>query len=361
LLLEDWLTEPNRMLPVAAAADWQIPAIDSVKKLADWLHLDIRELEWFADLKGLGSRRCDIRLQHYHYRVLEKKSGSIRLIEAPKSRLKELQRQIQNQILRKIPSHPAVHGFVKGRSIRTFVAPHVGRHMVLRLDLQDFFPSLPAARIRALFRTAGYPEPIADLLGGLCTNAAPGDLWAQLTSDISGDLRREMRSLYGRPHLPQGAPTSPTLANLCAYRMDCRLLALAHAVNAGYTRYADDLAFSGDRAFERCVERFATHAAAIVIEEGFAVHHRKTLLMRQGVRQHLAGLVTNRRINVARMDFDRLKAILHNCIRHGPESQNRDHHAAFRSHLEGRVGFVEAINPIKGKRLREIFERIEWR
>lgn len=361
LLLEDWLTEPNRMLPVAAAADWQIPAIDSVKKLADWLHLDISELEWFADLKGLGSRRCDIRLQHYHYRVLEKKSGSIRLIEAPKSRLKELQRQIQNQILRKIPPHPAVHGFVKGRSIRTFVAPHVGRHMVLRLDLQDFFPSLPAARIRALFRTAGYPEPIADLLGGLCTNAAPGDLWAQLTSDISGDLRREMRSLYGRPHLPQGAPTSPTLANLCAYRMDCRLLALAHAVNADYTRYADDLAFSGDRAFERCVERFATHAAAIVIEEGFAVHHRKTRLMRQGVRQHLAGLVTNQRINVARMDFDRLKAILHNCIRHGPESQNRDHHAAFRSHLEGRVGFVEAINPIKGKRLREIFERIEWR
>jgi RNA-directed DNA polymerase len=361
LLLEDWLTEPNRMLPVAAAADWQIPAIDSVKKLADWLHLDIRELEWFADLKGLGSRRCDIRLQHYHYRVLEKKSGSIRLIEAPKSRLKELQRQIQNQILRKIPSHPAVHGFVKGRSIRTFVAPHVGRHMVLRLDLQDFFPSLPAARIRALFRTAGYPEPIADLLGGLCTNAAPGDLWAQLTSDISGDLRREMRSLYGRPHLPQGAPTSPTLANLCAYRMDCRLTGIAHAVNADYTRYADDLAFSGDRAFERCVERFATHAAAIVIEEGFAVHHRKTRLMRQGVRQHLAGLVTNQRINVARMDFDRLKAILHNCIRHGPESQNRDHHAAFRSHLEGRVGFVEAINPIKGKRLREIFERIEWR
>jgi retron-type reverse transcriptase len=361
LLLEDWLTEPNRMLPVAAAADWQIPAIDSVKKLADWLHLDISELEWFADLKGLGSRRCDIRLQHYHYRVLEKKSGSIRLIEAPKSRLKELQRQIQNQILRKIPSHPAVHGFVKGRSIRTFVAPHVGRHMVLRLDLQDFFPSLPAARITALFRTAGYPEPIADLLGGLCTNAAPGDLWAQLTSDISGDVRREMRSLYGRPHLPQGAPTSPTLANLCAYRMDCRLTGLAHAVNADYTRYADDLAFSGDRAFERCVERFATHAAAIVIEEGFAVHHRKTRLMRQGVRQHLAGLVTNQRINVARMDFDRLKAILHNCIRHGPESQNRDHHAAFRSHLEGRVGFVEAINPIKGKRLREIFERIEWR
>jgi hypothetical protein len=143
--------------------------------------------------------------------------------------------------------------------------------------------------------------------------------------------------------------------------MDCRLTGLAHAVNADYTRYADDLAFSGDRAFERCVERFATHAAAIVIEEGFAVHHRKTRLMRQGVRQHLAGLVTNQRINVARTNFDRLKAILHNCILHGPESQNRDHHAAFRSHLEGRVGFVEAINPIKGKCLREIFERIEWR
>ena len=82
--------------------------------------------------------------------------------------------------------------------------------------------------------------------------------------------------------------------------------------------------------------------------------------MRQGVRQHLAGLVANQRVNVMRADFDRLKATLTNCVRLGPESQNRDAHSSFRSHLDGRVGFVEMINPAKGKRLRALFERIVW-
>src|SRR6185437_9583766 len=132
----------------------------------------------------------------------------------------------------------------------------------------------------------------------------------------------DARALYARPHLPQGAPTSPALANLCLYRADCRLAGLAKSAEAEYTRYADDLAFSGGDAFERCVERFSTHVAAILFEEGFSVHHRKTRIMRQGVRQHLAGLVSNRCMNVARSDFDRLKATLTNCVRLGPASQN---------------------------------------
>jgi RNA-directed DNA polymerase len=135
---------------------------------------------------------------------------------------------------------------------------------------------------------------------------------------------------------------------------------LAAAAGALYTRYADDLAFSGDEEFERRAGRFSIHVAAILLEEGFSVHHRKTRIMRQGVRQQLAGLVVNRRINIRRGDFDRLKATLTNCIRHGPESQNREAHPRFRAHLEGRVAFVEAINPGKGSRLRALFQRIQW-
>jgi len=160
--------------------------------------------------------------------------------------------------------------------------------------------------------------------------------------------------------VPQGAPTSPALANICAYRVDCRLSGLARSAGAAYTRYADDLAFSGDGAFEKCVERFTWHAAAVLLEEGFTVHHRKTRIMRQGVRQRLAGLVANQRINVVRADFDRLKAILNNCVSHGPESQNREAHTAFRSHLQGRIEFVKMINPAKGLRLRGMFDQIQW-
>jgi hypothetical protein len=360
LSVETWMAEPMQMHPVEAATAWGVPAIDNTGSLAAWLGIEISELEWFADLKGLAYKRDASRLRHYHYRILANQSGSIRLIESPKARLKDLQRKVLQEILEKIPAHPPVHGFRKGRSIKTFVAPHVGRRVVVRMDLQDFFPSMSGARIQTLFRTLGYPEDVADLLGGICTNATPHGVWKE--SGLEADRRqlREVRDMYSRPHVPQGAPTSPALANLCFYRADCRLAGLAKSAGAEYTRYADDLAFSGDASFERSAERFSIHAAAIVMEEGFRVHHRKTRVMRQSVRQHLAGLVANQKLNIRRGDFDRLKATLTNCVRLGPVSQNREAHPHFQAHLEGRVGFVESINPDKGKRLRAIYERIRW-
>jgi len=360
LSVAQWLAEPQRMQPVAATSTWDIPGIESVGALAEWLGVTVGELEWFADVKGLGYKRPGSKLAHYHYRILAKDAGNIRLIEAPKPRLKALQRQILMQILEKIPAHPAAHGFLKERSIKTFAAPHVGQRVVLRTDLQDFFPSLSGARIQALFRTMGYPEAVADLLGGICTNAAPRHLWKEVAPSADPHRLYEARALYSRPHLPQGAPASPALANICCYRVDCRLSGLSKAVGATYTRYADDLAFSGSEAVGRQIERFSIHVAAILMEEGFSVHHRKTRIMRQGVRQYLAGIVANRHLNVIRADFDRLKATLTNCVRLGPATQNREGHHQFRSYLDGRVGFVELINPAKGGRLRSLYERIQW-
>jgi hypothetical protein len=347
------------MQPVAAAETWNVPAITCVVDLAEWFGVEIGDLEWLADLKGLTYRNRTSRLRHYHYKILTKSSGGVRLIEAPKPKLKSLQRQVLTQILERIPPHPAVHGFVKHRSIKTFAALHVGQRVVLRMDLQDFFPSFGAARIQTFFRTLGYPEAVADLLVGICTNVVPRDVWKKAVNVDLGYLQ-EARAFYSKPHLPQGAPTSPALANLCTYRVDCRLTGLAKSLGASYTRYADDLAFSGGDELDRRMERFSTHVAAILLEEGLNVCFRKTRVMRQGVRQHLAGLVTNQRINVMRLDFDRLKAILTNCIRLGPDGQNRDGHEDFRAHLEGRVGFVEMINPDKGKRLRRLLEQVRW-
>jgi hypothetical protein len=362
LRISEWVTAPARMLPADAARNWPIPKIETEGELAAWLGVSVNELEWYADLKRLIPRmgNGDGRLSHYHYRALTKNGGNVRLIESPKQKLKELQRIILRELLENVPIHPAVHGFVKGRSIKTFAAPHVGRSVVLRLDLKDFFPSIAGPRVQALFRTAGYPERVADVLGGICTNAAPRKIWKALGKGLDTEVIAAARELYAWRHLPQGAPTSPALANLCAYRVDCRLTGLAKAAGAAYTRYADDLAFSGDEKFGRCVERFVVQAAAILLQEGFAVHHRKTRVMRKGVRQHLAGLVINEHSNVVRADFDRLKAILTNCVRHGAESQNREAHPSFRMHLEGRVGFVESVNPAKGARLRKIFEQIQW-
>ena len=250
------------------------------------------------------------------------------------------------------------------RSVKTFAAPHANKRLVLRMDLHDFFPSFIRARIQAMFRTMGYPESVADLLGGLCTTITPRDIWTRAAFGEDPlhlwESRWETLAIYFQPHLPQGAPTSPALANLCAYRLDCRLAGLAEEAGATYTRYADDLAFSGGEDFEKRVARFSIHVAAIADEEGFKVHHRKTRVMPQGVCQHLAGIVINQHMNVRRADFDWLKAILTNCVRLGPAAQNHDAHPQFQLHLEGKVGFVEMINPAKGTRLRAIFNQIQW-
>jgi hypothetical protein len=194
----------------------------------------------------------------------------------------------------------------------------------------------------------------------MCSNAVPRGVWSLCPAGMDAREWHDARSLYARPHLPQGAPTSPALANLTAYRLDCRLAGLAKSAGAFYTRYADDLAFSGDAGFSRGVERFSAHAAAVALEEGFSVNHRKTRVMRQGVRQHLAGVVVNRKVGLRRRDLELLEAILTNCARFGPRSQNRTGRPDFRAHLEGRVGLVEMIDPAKGQRLRAQFQAISW-
>lgn len=360
LRIADWTTDEQAMRPTTQAAAWVLPPIRSVSELAAWFGVSLRALAWFADMRSWEAKRSWGALRHYHYRIESKRFGQIRLIEAPKSRLKIIQRRILAELLEPIPLHESTHGFRRGRSIKSFTAPHVGQTAVLKIDLQDFFPSIAAARVQALFRTVGYPEPVADALAGLCSNATPADVWK--IAEAGGDAAQHQRArrLYEKSHLPQGAPTSPAIANLCAYRLDCRLAALAASAGATYTRYADDLAFSGGVDFARSASRFQTQVCATVMEEGWAVHHRKTRLMRQGVCQRLAGVNVNERVNLCRRNFDLLKATLTNCLRMGATSQNRAGHADFRSHLEGRVSYVEFINPERGAKLRRLFERIEW-
>lgn len=358
--LSGYWTEPAEMAPIPAARAWNVPAIRTPGELAAWLGIAIGELDWFADCRRLNTKNRNGRLRHYHCHLLSKRFGQIRLVEAPKQRLKEIQRRILVDILDHVPVHMAAHGFRRGRSIKSFAAPHVGKQVVLRIDLRDFFPSISAARVSALFRAIGYPDSVSQLLAGICTTATPLDIWDDCQLPLPIDQLRDVRHKYSQRHLPQGAPTSPALANLCAYRLDCRLSGLATAAGAVYTRYADDLAFSGNDKFARSVKRFHLHACATAMEEGFQVNYRKTRIMRGSVRQRLAGIVVNDRLNISRADYDRLKATLTNCIRKGASSQNRDQHENFHAYLLGRISFVAMINEERGRRLRQLFDEIQW-
>ena len=353
------------MVPTPGApATWPVPAVTTTAELARFLGLESNELDWFADCQTREGSASVEPLRHYRYRWVTKRSGALRLIEAPKPRLKQIQRRLFDEILVHIPPHEAAHGFRAGRSVMSFVAPHVGRTIVLKMDLRDFFVSITSARVMAIYLTAGYPEQVARVLTGLCTNTVPLVVWKQ-AGLLELDPARsptgwQTKRLYRQPHLPQGAPTSPALANLAAHRLDLRLTGLARIAEASYTRYADDLVFSGGESFARSIARFPVQVAAIALEEGFAVQHHKTRVMRQGVRQRAAGVVINQKPNITRDDYDQLKAILYNCVRHGPNDQNRAGAADFRAHLAGRVAYVRRLNPERGERLTRLFERIVW-
>jgi hypothetical protein len=334
-----------------------LPEIGSAGALAAWLGEPVGALEWFADRwRDPGDGQA--RLQHYHYRWVEKRSGGLRLIEIPKARLRRIQQKILRQILDRVPPHAAAHGFRRGRSCVTHAGPHAGQALVLRMDLKDFFPGIQAARIHALFEKLGYPASVAGMLARLCVNRTPRAAFSggQAGSSLPWAERQALKS----PHLPQGSPCSPALANLCAYRLDMRLQALAQSLGATYTRYADDLAFSGGPAFARAADRFHLQAAAIALEEGFRVNTRKTRLMRQGTRQQVTGVVVNAHTNPAREEYDRLKATLTNCVRHGPASQNRANHPDFRAYLAGKVSYVKMLNANRAAKLQQLLDAVEW-
>jgi RNA-directed DNA polymerase len=333
---------------------WAVPELDSPGGVAAWLGIGASELEWFADVRGLERRAADERLRHYRYGWITRDSGRVRALERPKPRLKALQRRVLHEILDLIPAHPAAHGFTRGRSARTHAAVHVGRPVVIGLDLEDFFASVPARRVFGIFRAAGYPEAVAHALTGLCTNAMPVDVWARLPRPRDPALIAPHHRLGRRlatPHLPQGAPTSPALANLAAFGLDRRLAGLATAFATTYSRYADDLTFSGGHA--RDLRRIAV---GICADEGFRVNPQKSRLVTRAGRQRVCGIVVNERLNVDRREYDRLKAVLHDLRLHGPAAANRAAVPDFRAHLLGRIAWVASLNPGRGEKLRAAFD-----
>jgi RNA-directed DNA polymerase len=327
---------------------WDLPHLATQEDLRKLLGLTHSELQWLADCEQRQARSDSPSRHHYHFQWLPKRSGGWRLLEVPRFLLKQTQRRLLDHLLSSVVPHPAACAFRAGRSIVDFAAPHAKKNVVLHFDLKEFFPSIAASRIHATFRTLGYSTPVARLMTGLCTSTTPHAICRQ----------HEGGQIYSAPHLPQGAPTSPALANLAAYRMDCRLAAAAEAIGATYTRYADDLAFSGNAPLSHAVSRFQTMVWRIVYEEGFELQHRKTRVMHKSVRQRLCGLVVNDHLNIDRTSYDQLKATLTNCCRHGLDTQNRENHPDFHAHLKGRIAYVEQINPTRAKRLRALFEQI---
>jgi RNA-directed DNA polymerase len=353
-----FVATPPRFAPSKRFAGLDVPEITTLGDLADWFGVSVIHLDWLADDKRQHVRTAIPVLQHYRYTFIPKASGPPRLIEAPKSTMKLIQRRILRSILDPMPVHDCAHGFVAKRSVLTAARLHAGEAVLVTADLKDFFTTTRLSRVHGIFRALGYPWSVARALTSLCGTATPESVFTRLPAARRPDWHS--RRMFRARHLAQGAPTSPTLANLAARGMDARLAGLANAYGCRYTRYADDLAFSGDEAFAGKVDSFLRAVDQITADEGYALNPKKTRIMRRGGCQRLTGLVVNDHVNVSRAYFDELKATLHNCVKTGPVAQNLSRLPDFRAHLDGRVTWVENVNPTRGRKLRAMFERVAW-
>ena len=266
---------------------------------------------------------------HYVAFAVPKRSGGERIILAPKRRLKAVQRKLLQLLGEKLPVSPASHGFRGGRSTLSNALPHLGQKVVIRFDLKDFFPSCHWARVRGLLIACGYSFPVATTLALLMTEAE-----RQPVETPDGLVYVPVRPRY----CVQGAPTSPALANALTLKLDRRLLGLARKLGWNYTRYADDLTFSGQQAEQ--VGLLKKAVAAIVESEGFALNDGKTKIMRSGRRQSVTGVVVNQVAGLSRQERRRLRAALHQAGGQ-PDAQ-----------LRGKLAYLQGLNRQQAERLK---------
>lgn len=270
------------------------------------------------------------------------------------------QRRLLRHVLAPIALHPAAHGGPPGRSVASALAPHAGAQVVIRADLESFFAAIPARRVYGLLRNAGYPEAVAYTLTGLCSTVAPRAVWQAIQPPADRDRHRRLGQSLAVPHLPQGAPTSPALANLVAFSLDRRLSGLARAFDAEYTRYVDDLTFSGGSRLRAGRSAFVEQLAAITADEGFRLVEAKTVVLGSAGRQQALGAVLNHHPTLSRPERDALRALLHNCATHGWRSQARGRRNNFPTHVLGRIGHVTGLDPALGAKLRSRYDLIDW-
>jgi retron-type reverse transcriptase len=256
-----------------------------------------------GELRFLAYARPTARVSHYARFSIPKKTGGQRLISAPMPRLKYAQYWLLDAILAHAPLHAAAHGFVPGRSILTNARAHVGRDVVVNLDLKDFFPTIDDRRVKGLFEALGYSEPVAQVLALIATEPVEDEAMI--------DGKKVWLARAVRRRLPQGAPCSPAITNLLCRKLDRRLAGLAQKLGFTYTRYADDLTFSASGEGAKKVGTLLRAVGDVVAAEGFAVHPDKTRVMRKGARQEVTGLIVNERLGVGRVALRRARAALH--------------------------------------------------
>lgn len=259
-----------------------------------------------------------------------KPDGRIRVFFKPHGELKEIQRLIDRKILQHIPTHPMIHSYRKGRSQLTHARLHVGKRCIFKADRKDFFPTITPKMVDEAFRNVGFGHALAKLLTFLCTYEG---------------------------QLPQGAPTSPAIANLIQVPLARRLASLGKKHSFRCSIFGDDVYVSGSPR----LKKFKNLVNRIIADGGFTLNQAKSKVFTSREQQLVTGVVVNKKTNVSKDYRRKLRAINHNCHTKGVEGQFEGDPQKAMLRLKGQINHVKGLNPRHGANLERPFKSIDWR
>lgn len=308
--------------------------------------------------------RCNsYRDTRYKYFKLRKKSKGFRIISAPHKDVKYIQKWIYSNILSKHKLSASCKGFVRGLSIRDNAKVHEGASLILKVDLLKFFDTISEKRVFGAFASMGYLKNLSVTMARLCCCTHRRDYWdsySELDKDILIDLFTERPAV-----LPQGAPSSPMLANIIAKKMDERFEKLSNLLGFSYSRYADDLTFSIKEG-----KKLPSLALIkkIIKEEGFFINPDKIRYIANGKRQLVTGLSVANGVHVTKKYRKDIMRHIHFCRKYGVESHlNRQksffsnyNAMSFHDWLYGSICFINSVDLEYSKKLLVQFNKIDW-
>lgn len=241
-----------------------------------------------------------------------------------------VQFKILRNILNNIEIPDYIYAFEKGKSIPEMAAQHVGKDIIVSMDIKDFFPSITQVKVQSLFAEYGLDNTAARVLSEICT--------------------------YG-PRLPQGALTSPKISNIIASRtFGPEIKEYCDEKGLTLTIYADDITVSCNGRMD--VQDFIAFTQASLHKAGFRVNFKKTKIMPRYVRQYVCGVVVNDKPNMVKKDRYILKSVVDRLLKNGihavAEAQNLDTETLL-SQVKGRLNWLNQLNPLfAGKVLRKL-------
>lgn len=347
----------------------KLPGAPPIFSLRHFAHLT--EID-YAFLRRIVTRSHEpYRIFRVRKRPLPGEEERYRVISVPNDRLMAVQRWISAEILSRLTPHEASVAFTKGDNIKTAVQPHCGSRWIIKLDLLNFFESINERQVFHIFRRAGYQPLVAFELARICTRRGQQKTKRDHAKWNCDFTRWQKIISYGSKvmgYLPQGAPTSPRLANLAARDLDNHVMDAASEFGFIYTRYADDLCLSTKNSTTTRSDavRLISAVYACIGHCGFTPQKAKTRLVPPGARKIVLGLSLNDdRPRLTREFKARIRQHVHFLLRDdvGPAGHSAHLGATtfgLRRHVLGLIHYARHIEPDFGNRMLGEFTKIRW-